>query len=511
MAAQPTKTKPKQKRQSPRLTSLTPFSKGPHAVYPGQAEKAKGPQTVDFAPVYVPALRQTVFQPAGTGPRVRVLSKGRRLGYTHSAINYTLEEVIRAHGEERRLKILWVDTINANIERYVQRYLMPLVKIFPQQAWHWAKQEKLFQFTGSLVDFRSAESPENIEGFGYDIVILNEAGIILEDRYLWENAIMPTTVDNPNCVIIVGGTPKGRNLFAEMHEKAASGTLPGRKAWTLSTFYNLKEPPYNGFLSREGIQNLLDEYGGNETLIRQEVFGEFVEGTEYYLFRFSQIQDAKSRTSIVEKQEVVWGVDVGAHGSDPSVLTIRRGWDASETHLRHEGDHDKLAKWLFELWDAEYSKPDHVVIEYNPPGWQLYNKLANRPESEGGPMRNLVKGDTASKNVRNKKFFNMRYQMYADLADNLKFMRISDDALLTEELAKKKYEMTGEDSKRLPKKEKEKSELRRSPDRSDSLALTFYKWNYAGAGRSEEYDDVDDDFSLSKGGIYTRNTAGFSF
>lgn len=468
-------------------------------------------QTVDFAPVYVPALRQTIFQPMGVDSRVRILSKGRRLGYTHSAMNFVLEEAIRAYGQKRKLKVLWVDTINANIERYVQRYLVPLVRPFPQQVWGWAKQEKLFKFTQSIVDFRSAESPENIEGFGYDLVILNEAGIILEDRYLWENAILPTTVDNPDCVILVGGTPKGRNLFAEMHEKALSGALKGRSAWTLSTFYNLKEEPYNGFLSRVGVQNLLDEYGGNENLIRQEVFGEFVEGTEYYLFRFSQIQDAKVRTSLTERRETVWGLDVGAHGSDPSVLTIRRGWDASEVHVKHEADHDKLAEWLFDLWDAEYNKPDYVVVEYNPVGWQLYNKLIRRPESEGGSIRGLVKGDTASKNVRNKKFFNMRMQMYQDLADNLKFMRISDDPLLTEELAKKQYEIVSEDSKRLPKKDKEKSSLRRSPDRSDSLALTFYKWDYLDFSGNEDLDDFDNDgFSLSDSGLYIPNR-GFSF
>jgi hypothetical protein len=33
---------------------------------------------------------------------------------------------------------------------------------------------------GSVIDFGSAERPENLEGFSYDFVVLNEAGIILK-------------------------------------------------------------------------------------------------------------------------------------------------------------------------------------------------------------------------------------------------------------------------------------------------------------------------------------------
>lgn len=33
---------------------------------------------------------------------------------------------------------------------------------------------------GSILDFGSAERPENMEGFAYDYMVLNEAGIILK-------------------------------------------------------------------------------------------------------------------------------------------------------------------------------------------------------------------------------------------------------------------------------------------------------------------------------------------
>lgn len=467
----------------------------------------KPKESIDLRFTWVPALRSTIFHPDLTRNKVRILSKGRRLGFTRTAKSFIVEQCVLANKDKRQLKAMWVDTINSNIERYVQRYMMPVLKPLPPVTYAWQKQEKTLHILGSYVDYRSAESPENIEGFGYDMIILNEAGIILEDRYLWENAILPTTVDNPDCLIIIGGTPKGPNLFAELHGKARSGSIPHWKAWSLSTYFNLKERPYNGFLTREGIQRLIEAYGGNEMLIRQEVFGEFVEGTELYLFRLSGILDAAARTSIQERREEVWSLDVGAHGSDPSVLTKRRGWDASDQQAVWMADHDQLAEWVYKQWDENRQKPDYVVVEYNPVGWQLFNKL------QALGVRGLVKGDTASRNVRNRKLFNMRMQMYQDLADNLHKMRIPDDPLLKEELTKLKYEIR-ENVKRLPPKEKWKAELGRSPDRADSLALSFYKWDYH---TEVALDDDDDDdmmrlgFAKSSSGLYIPASTGFSF
>ncbi len=63
----------------------------------------------------------------------------------------------------------------------------------------------------SVCDFRSADKPENIEGFGYELIILNEAGIILKNRRLWEESIRPMILDY-KAKVIIGGTPKGKRV-----------------------------------------------------------------------------------------------------------------------------------------------------------------------------------------------------------------------------------------------------------------------------------------------------------
>jgi len=84
----------------------------------------------------------------------------------------------------------------------------------------------------SIVDFRSADRPENIEGFGYHYIILNEAGIILKGKKgesLWLNSVLPMTMDFP-CKCFIGGTPKGKRnkdgtdtYFYKMYKRAIEG------------------------------------------------------------------------------------------------------------------------------------------------------------------------------------------------------------------------------------------------------------------------------------------------
>ena len=94
-------------------------------------------------------------------------------------------------------KILWGDTISTNIDRYVDRYWKPeLIKSEIEYTYSTQKKVMTLQNFKGYIDFRSADRPENWEGFGYDIIILNEAGIILKNDYLFTNAVLPMLMDN---------------------------------------------------------------------------------------------------------------------------------------------------------------------------------------------------------------------------------------------------------------------------------------------------------------------------
>ena len=60
--------------------------------------------------------------------RYKIIAKGRRFGLTRGFANYVMEQVI-----EGVTPVLWVDTIYGNIERYVERYFMPVLRTIPKE------------------------------------------------------------------------------------------------------------------------------------------------------------------------------------------------------------------------------------------------------------------------------------------------------------------------------------------------------------------------------------------
>ena len=70
--------------------------------------------------------------------------------------------------------------------------------------------------------------------------------------------------------------------------------------------------------------------------------------------------------------------------------------------------------------------------------------------------------------------FNKRMEIYKKLKDNLPLLSIPDDDELIGELGALKYEITDNGLTKLESKRNTKKSLGRSPDKADSLAITFF-------------------------------------
>jgi predicted phage terminase large subunit-like protein len=214
------------------------------------------------------AMQEWVF---GDKHQYVVLAKGRRAGGTQGAIIHLFESMLNSP-----IKCLWVDTVQGNLGRYYERYFLPLLRQLPKDYWDWYESKKLLKIGESYLDMRSAERPENIEGFGYHKIICNEAGIIFaQNSTLWFNSILPMTLDHKSQVFFIG-TPKGKidktgneHLFYTFYKKGVPGSLD--KNWVSYNFTTYDNP----FLKKEDIQALEDEI---PALIReQELGGKFVD------------------------------------------------------------------------------------------------------------------------------------------------------------------------------------------------------------------------------------------
>lgn len=257
-------------------------------------------------PIYYHSNQNRIFFESQA--KVKVVAKGRRFGLTKGDANFVIEKMM-----EGVSPILWVDTVNANIDRYMERYFNPVLSKLPLGYWKWRQQRKELSVFNSRCDLRSADRPELIEGFAYKLIILNEAGIILKSEYLWENTIRPMTMDfDPD--LIIGGTPKGKNIFHDLKVKAQDDRDPRYKDWEFFHFTSYDNP----YIPREKIQELENDMP--EHVKKQEIYAEFLEDSAS-VFRNINNCMGSAKAGPDSAKSYYAGLDLAKH-VDFTVLTI---------------------------------------------------------------------------------------------------------------------------------------------------------------------------------------------
>lgn len=274
--------------------------------------------------------------------RYVVVPKGRRFGLTTGAKN----DLIMGAVKRRYKSALWGDVVNSNIEKYIMRLFVPALKNIPQQYWKWTKNPHTLTIFDSYIDFRSAERPESWEGFGYDYTFLNEAGIILKNEYLWENAVRPMMWDNPNSRVIFGGTPKiGCRVFKELWDRAQDPAQTTYSGYRLSSFDNPNLPMD---LIKDDMKDM------SQRAIQQEIYGMFLDD-DGVVFR------GVEKVALLSPEEpkighmYVMGADI-AKLVDYTVLSI---YDRTDNH--------QVCQWRFNglEYPALRARIKHLSQKYN--------------------------------------------------------------------------------------------------------------------------------------------------
>lgn len=337
--------------------------------------------------------------------RFILLPCGRRWGKTKGAANGTIEWMIE--GE----KLLWGDTISSNIDRYVDRYFKPELKK-AEINYRWSSQKKLLELPdfGGYMDFRSADRPENWEGFGYNKIILNEAGIILKNDYLFTNAVLPMLMDNPGSKLFAIGTPKGRTTkenkkhrFYAMYKRAISGD----PTYDLHQFSSYDNP----FLSNDDIKALEDEMRMmNPQMVRQEIYAEFVDGAVGELWDEVIIERQRIKVS-PDLRRITVNIDPAISStaeSDETGITVT-GKDANGNGYVL---HDESGKYSPEQWasvaiqQADKWNADCIVAEKNQGGDMVESVL----RSQGCKYRVKLVTATKGKFVRAEPIYGLYEQ-----------------------------------------------------------------------------------------------------
>jgi predicted phage terminase large subunit-like protein len=315
-------------------------------------------------------MQKTVFEDPH---RYIVFAKGRRCGGTFGAIQYVIECL--CNGQQ----VLWIDTVQINLVLYFQKYFTPLLMQVKHEYWHWSESKKQLKlFKGELI-MRSAEKPENIEGFAYNLIVINEAGIIFKsDPYLWFNSIRPMVIDYASKVFFVG-TPKGKlskdgkeHLFYTFWKKGLEGSPDRDPDWI-----SLKASSYdNPLLPVEEIDAMAADTPAQ--IRQQEVYADFIDIGMSEIFNdewWKYCYDDDTLPKPFTVQQKIISIDSAFKEGETNDFSAFTVWEKTNTHfycldmVMERLDFPKLLLKTEELYNKW--KPDVVVIEDKASGQSL--------------------------------------------------------------------------------------------------------------------------------------------
>jgi predicted phage terminase large subunit-like protein len=198
------------------------------------------------------AGQRTVYESAA---RFRVLAAGRRWGKTRLGVSECVEVGLKGG------RAWWVAPTYplANEGWRPLRMIgqtVPGAKILEMD-----KEVRLPG--GGIVQVRSADDPQRLRGAGLDFVVVDEAAFCKQEA--WEEALRPALSDRQGRAMFIS-TPKGRNWFADLYDRAEA-----RDDWErfqFATSANPFMPPGEVEIARQELPSLV---------FQQEYLAEFVE------------------------------------------------------------------------------------------------------------------------------------------------------------------------------------------------------------------------------------------
>jgi len=180
---------------------------------------------------YVPHYYQLIFhsmwnEDTGNLARFRNLVAGRRGGKTLSAAEETVRYCIDpeafhrdAHGKDSNRPLhVWILTpdyrSSGRAALFTTRNVLQNSNLTYGKDYQENKGEKWIEFSnGSIIEFKTAERPEQLVGQGIDILWIDEAAVIPDDT-AWTIA-RPALSDREG-IVISTTTPRGKNWYYDL-------------------------------------------------------------------------------------------------------------------------------------------------------------------------------------------------------------------------------------------------------------------------------------------------------
>ena len=412
--------------------------------------------------------------------RFRIVQKGGRVGFTQGAAQFIIQSMIESPTPKA---FLWGDVTLGNVRKYWDQYFFPVLRKIGREgkAWRINRVGMELHLGKCVCHFRSADNPGNWEGFGYHFIFLNEAGLILKNAYIWEQAVHKTLLDHPNSVMVAAGVPKGLNTFSEMIQWAQDPKMKDWKHFHFSTYAN-------PFISEKAIDDYVRD---SPDMARQEIYGEVVGADDNPLqfIKSEWVDMAFERYAILQQDPQFRRPALSSVGGDPSrggdecCLTpkfgnvvdaqmILRGEDASTTQKVANAWEITIRTWAGNLAASQVTIP--IMIDYVGWGSGVYDLLAAKfkgavPLTGGGAVsKKDWRGQYELANEVTWWWWSLREKLDPN-SKNFIPIAICPDPIVRQQLCAPRYEIRGTTIYREKKELTKKRLGGQSPDRGESV------------------------------------------
>jgi len=305
-----------------------------------------------------------------------------------------------------------------------------------------------------------AEQPEALQGVHSENVMLigDEASGIPEQ--VFEAAA--GSMSGHNAVTLLLGNPvRSSGFFYDTHNRLSGD-------WVTMKVSCVDSPR----VSEAYVEEMKARYGEESNAYRIRVLGEFPRSDDDTVIPMELLELAKHRdVEASQHAKLIWGLDVARFGGDRSALSKRQGNALVEpTKTWKNLDLMQLTGAVVAEWEALPSsqRPHEILVDSIGLGAGVVDRLREL----GLPVRGINVSESPAmgqtyKNLRAELWYKTKAWFEA------RDCRIPSDEELVAELATVRYFFTSNGKIQIESKDDIRKRGLRSPDKADSLVLTF--------------------------------------
>lgn len=301
----------------------------------------------------------------------------------------------------------------------------------------------------------SAERPEALAGVHSEHVLLvvDEASAVPEAVF---EAAAGSMSGHSATTILISNPTRNSGLFYKTHHELASD-------WNRMHVSCIDNP----LVAADFVRQIKMTYGEDSNAFRIRVLGEFALADDDTLIPADLVDGAIERDVVVPQNEpMIYGVDVARYGTDRTALCKRRGNVVIE--IKSWGGLDLMQTVGVIVNEAKLDGPEEICVDTI----GLGSGVADRLRELGFNVRDV---NVSESSAMNPNAHRLRDELWMSVKEWLatRAVKLPKDEELRHELVAPRYMFMSNGKLVVESKDSMRKRRMRSPDKADSVCLTF--------------------------------------